>query len=77
METMTGFPILLIAKNITLAQEVKIYSFSIFLKILNHFFNLNIQVVNLGLVFAHNQERLFLTLPRVNVMALKMFQDGM
>jgi hypothetical protein len=28
-------------------------------------------------VFARNQERLFLTLPRVNVMALKMFQDGM
>jgi len=54
LETMTGFPILSIVKNITLAQEV----------------------VNLGLVFAHKQERLFLTLPRVNVMVLNMFQDA-
>ena len=73
---MTGFPILSIVKNITLAQEVENLHFFYFFKIHNHFL-LYIQVVNLGSVFAHNQERLFLTLPRVNVMALKMFQDGM
>ena len=75
---MTGFPILSIVKNITLAQEVTIYSFSISFKIQIFYLHfLNIQVVNLDSVFARNQERLFLTLPRVNVMALKMFQDGM